>query len=143
MLSTNSYTEEHTGTDSDALIGHSNYKQGGAAVSGQARGLGVARERSQARPGPSHRRTTRRFGGSALVRPHVRCSGWSGWGYRGEMVTRERQTKWSKIIVFLGASLRVRIEFSSKSSSALYFVHIGSNILTTRTPRRNCDPRAV
>ena len=59
------------------------------------------------------------------------------------MATRERKTKWSKIIVFLGASQHVRIEFSSKSSSALYFVHIGSKILATRTLRRNFDSRAV
>ena len=42
------------------------------------------------------RQMTRRFGGSALVRPHVRCSGWRGWGYCGKMATPQRKTKWSK-----------------------------------------------
>ena len=51
-----------------------------------------------------------------------------GWGHRGEMATRERKTKWSKFIVFLGASQHVRIEFCPVSSSGQYFVHIGSNI---------------
>jgi hypothetical protein len=76
------------------------------------------RARSRTRAGQSHRRTTRRFGGSAQVRPPMCCSGWRGWGYRGEMATRESNTKWSKIIVFLGASQHVRIEFSSGRMSA-------------------------